>query len=453
MRILSTYFGKRFSLIFYIISFAASANVNTLDDSPLVSAIEPSDGKIGDYITLTGTGLEEFSDVIFSNVATGEVIQSKSIFRSDTKFVFTVPSNIRSGLVTVAGAFITQETNLNFTYKKSKQSIVGINSGEYIYGQPPIIIEQQGAGNPLQLSVVSNPVNGVLSVVGNTIRVIGVGTATVTSFRDGDNNFDAELTKAVITITKAELRVNIANNTKAFGSLNPIFSGTVTGFKFNDANTISTTYFSNANQSASAGQYQITASFSGAALRNYSIVSTPGTLTITKASQTINIPEIPNYELGSATGFLTILNITATSGLPVDVQVKGNGSVAFFEQGVAILRIVDKGTITITGDQLGNINYEPAPTVTKQVEITSKLTSTIDFDNEIVQVFPNPSNGLLNIKSPPNSELKITDAMGVVLANFTLNSEIEQVLILKKGLHFVEIKNNRRSKTLKIEIE
>ncbi len=96
-----------------------------------------------------------------------------------------------------------------------------------------------------------------------------------------------------ITVTPAPLTVVVDDQMMVYGSAVPTLTGTLTGVVNGDEITAS--YGTAATASSDAGSYSITAMLSDpdGRLSNYTVTSTPGTLIVTRASQTITWPAAP----------------------------------------------------------------------------------------------------------------------------------------------------------------
>ena len=95
-----------------------------------------------------------------------------------------------------------------------------------------------------------------------------------------DPNF-AGTTSGTLTIQQAALTVTANDKSRAYGTANPTFDGTITGILHSDP--ITATYASIATQSSPVGTYPITPTLDdggSAALANYTVTSNNGTLTI-----------------------------------------------------------------------------------------------------------------------------------------------------------------------------
>lgn len=84
--------------------------------------------------------------------------------------------------------------------------------------------------------------------------------------------------------------------------------------------------------------------------------------------------------------------------------------------------------------------------------IQVNANNIIDFGFGNVEIYPNPSNGIINILNCQGSEFEIIDVTGRVLTNGTLNSGVERVDIseFSNGNVFVRIVNSQKVYTVKI---
>ena len=128
-----------------------------------------------------------------------------------------------------------------------------------------------------------------------TTGVITVG-GTVTGA--GTNNYNVTLQNGTLTVTKATLTVTANNASRNFGEANP-FTGTITGFKLNEGESVLDTapsYTTTANLNSPAGSYAITGG--NGSDDNYAFSYIDGTLTITPAPATtsavMTVAEMPN---------------------------------------------------------------------------------------------------------------------------------------------------------------
>ncbi|MDX2072828.1 MAG: MBG domain-containing protein, partial [Alphaproteobacteria bacterium] len=137
---------------------------------------------------------------------------------------------------------------------------------------------------------------------GSTLSGLGVSTAATQSSNAGDyditttatltsNNYNLTVENGTLTVTPAVLTATANNKSRTYGSSNPSFDGTITGFVLgqleNDIVTSGPTYSSAATSASNAGTHAITGSGGTLANGNYVFAYADGTLTVNKATLTV----------------------------------------------------------------------------------------------------------------------------------------------------------------------
>jgi hypothetical protein len=119
-----------------------------------------------------------------------------------------------------------------------------------------------------------------------------------------------------------------------------------------------------------------------------------------KQNQTINFPAPApqTYSPGGTFG----VSATATSGLPV---VFATTTPSVCSVNGATVTILAAGTCTITADQPGDANFNPAPQVSQNVAI-AKAAQTINFPQPPQQTFV--ANGTFSVSATASSGLAVT---------------------------------------------
>jgi hypothetical protein len=109
-------------------------------------------------------------------------------------------------------------------------------------------------------------------------------TATVTG--TSANNYVAAVNAGTLTISAGPptLTVTANNGTRAYGSANPAFSGTINGAQNSD--TFTESFSTTATAASNVGSYPIVPAASGTNLGNYNVVIVDGSLTVTPAALT-----------------------------------------------------------------------------------------------------------------------------------------------------------------------
>lgn len=133
------------------------------------------------------------------------------------------------------------------------------------------------------------------------------------------SNYTVTSNNGTLTVTRAPLSVSAANVTRAYGDLNPVFSGTITGIKNGD--NITASYASPATATSPIGTYPIVPTLLDptAKLGNYAVVSNNGVLTVSPALLTVTAANASRLYgdanpafTGTITGLKNGDNITAT---------------------------------------------------------------------------------------------------------------------------------------------
>jgi uncharacterized repeat protein (TIGR01451 family) len=193
---------------------------------------------------------------------------------------------------------------------------VNVDSATRVYGDP----------NPVFSGAIvglknSDPITATYSTLATQASPLGaylITPALADPFAKL-GNYAVTINNGTLTITAAPLTVTVSSATRQYGTLNPVFTGTITGLK--NADVITATYSSVATITSSVGKYAIVPVLAdpGAKLGNYSVTIINGILTSTPAplSVAINNASRPygstNPTLGgSITGLLNGDNITAT---------------------------------------------------------------------------------------------------------------------------------------------
>jgi Alpha/beta hydrolase domain/MBG domain (YGX type) len=158
-------------------------------------------------------------------------------------------------------------------------------------------------------------------------------------------------------VGKSPLSVQANNQTITFGTPDPAFTDTITGFLDGDtAATLATPPTCGVSVPHShVGTYQITCS--GGVDDKYSFAYAPGTLTVVKADQTITFGPLPDLGLADSP---TSVSVTATSGLAVSISSTTPSVCTISGSSVTLVSI---GTCTLHATQGGDGDWNAAPAV------------------------------------------------------------------------------------------
>jgi MBG domain (YGX type)/Bacterial Ig-like domain (group 3) len=180
-----------------------------------------------------------------------------------------------------------------------------------------------GAANPVFTSNITGALNGdtltiTYATTANATSPIGTYPIVPTVSGAAIGNYTVTTTNGILTVTQATLTVTANNASRAYGTANPIFTGTTTGLLNGD--TVTTTFTSSAGANSPIGTYPIVPTVSGAT-SNYTVVTINGTLTITQnpSSLVINVNNAsrpygapnPNFT-GTVNGVLPGDNVIVT---------------------------------------------------------------------------------------------------------------------------------------------
>jgi hypothetical protein len=249
---------------------------------------------------------------------------------------------------------------------KSDQTITFNALADKAFGSAPFAITATAtSGLPVSFAG-STP--AVCTLAGNTVTVLAVGTCTIAADQAGDASWNP-----APTVTRS-FNVTAAAATVALGGLSHTYDGTqkaatctttpaglTTSITYNDAGS--------GTGRINAGSYGVSCNITQAGYSG----SATGTLTITKAPQTITFtqPTAPAFSVGATFA----LTATASSGLPVAFS---STTTAVCTVAGATATLVAPGTCTIAADQAGDSNWLLAPQVTRSVAL-AKLAQTITF--------------------------------------------------------------------------
>jgi hypothetical protein len=234
---------------------------------------------------------------------------------------------------------ITAAASDNGTGKLANYIVTPAN-GTLTVNPAPLIVAATSAsmiyGDPVP------PVSGTLTGVKNGDNIIATFSTAATSTSPvgtypvagavSDNgtgalaNYSLSVNNGAVLINPAPLSVTAADATRLYGDPNPTFTGTITGIK--NADNITATYSSATDPTTTVGTSPIVPTLSDngtGKLTNYTVNSTPGTLTISPAPLTIQADDataavggpFPAFT-GTITGIKNGDNITASYSTTAD---------------------------------------------------------------------------------------------------------------------------------------
>lgn len=238
------------------------------------------------------------------------------------------------------------------------------------YGAPPFNLSATGgpSGNPIVFTC-SDP--SIATISGNTVTIVGVGSAIITASQAGNAQYAPASTTRALHVSR-EFQ-EIVFNSLTPKNLGDVFTVSATAssnlpVSFASSNTSVATISGNVVTVVGVGTSTITASQAGDA--NY-IPAAPVSqlLTVNKVNQTITFYAL---QLARTVGDAFTISPSATSGLPVTLS-SSNSSVATITGN--LVNVVGPGTVKITASQPGNTTYNPAPAVWHEFVVSEFLIS------------------------------------------------------------------------------
>jgi len=347
-------------------SEAVQTALYTIDATPPVTTAAPAGGTYSAAQSVTLTASEPatiyyttngsaptFSSPVYSGAITIPSTSSLKFFARDT-----------------AGNSETVRTE-SYTIKLNQTITFGTLPAK-TYGDGSFIVSATSSSG-LPVSFTSS--NSAVAIVsGSTITIIGAGTATITASQGGDGTYNPATTVAqTLSVAKVVLTVQAADATRPYGEANPAFSATYSGFINADTQAVlsgSAGLATAATASSPVSSYPITAAAGTLGAANYSFNFVNGTLTVTKAGQTITFGVLPAKTYGDPS---FSLDATTTSGLNIS-YTSSNPSVALVSG--TTLTIVGTGSAVITASQEGDGNYHAAVSVAQALTV-NKATAIV----------------------------------------------------------------------------
>jgi sugar lactone lactonase YvrE len=260
--------------------------------------------------------------------------------------------------------------------------IITVNNVSRPYGTP----------NPTFTSSVSGALNGdsfTLSYSTLATQFSSVGAyainATVIGGASLGNYASVQIVPGTLTITPATtaLLVTVNSFSRAYGTPNPIFTGSITGLLNGD--TVAVTYSTVATIASPIGNYAITASVSGPSAANYTVTVVPGTLTITPSLSPV---------------IITVNNTTRPYGTPnptftssVSGALNGDTFTLIYSTTAVLNSPIGAYPITATVSGAAAANYANITVIPGTLSITPATTPLVFTVNNAARAYgaPNPT--------------------------------------------------------------
>ncbi len=336
------------------IPLAVTAVSQTLNFAPLISpvtygvspiALQATPGASGTPVTFAVTsGPATVAGSTLGVTGAGTVVVTASeVANSD----YTAASSQQSLVVNKAPVTVSV-TPSSASPVYGTTTTITVNVAGVVGGVQPtgtVILTLDGMGTTLTLA------NGTASF---NAGVLVVGPHTATASYAGDTNYlasttaSASVSTSAINVATGTLNVAAADAVRVYGTANPTFIGIVTGAVNGDSFTES--FSTTAGISSNAGAYPIVPAAAGPNLVDYTVNTTNGTLTITRAASASTLASSSSNVGTGVSLTLTATVASSTMGIPT-------GSVAFFngstQLGTATLDASGSASMTTSFSAIG----------------------------------------------------------------------------------------------------
>jgi hypothetical protein len=286
------------------------------DNQEVTISISLPEVRYGDRITLSATSNNTMAPIVYASSDNSVAEINDAQLTSKKAGTVTITASQAAG-----DGFAAGSTSVTLTIQK-KELIITAHSPVITYGNTPpsYTCQYSGFANNETESVLTTLPSFSCSATSQS----NVGTYAITPSGAAAQNYNFSYVNGTLTIQKRNLQVTPNDASRAYGSVNPTFTLSYSGFvNDNTASNIGTkpVATTTATSYSNAGTYSITCS--GGSATNYNFIYNTGTLTVTKALLTIGASNATrNYGAGNPTfsvtysGFMNSENETVLSALP-----------------------------------------------------------------------------------------------------------------------------------------
>lgn len=286
------------------------------------------------------------------------------------------------------------------------------------YGDAAFTVLATSTSNgAISYSIPTQTPTGIVSISGNTITILGAGTATVRATQVASGTFAGGTKDVTLTIGKKGLVVTADNKTIVYGNTLPAYTVSYAGFVGTDNESVLDTKpvaTSLAISTSNAGVYDINAA--NGLDNNYSFTYVKGTLTIQKATRTVSITSNSTVQVG---GSLTLTSTTTPTGGTVTYAITTLGTTNATVTGATLTAGSATGTLVLTASVATDVNYNAA-TATQNITVSAQTPPVITF-GDITKTYGDPafsvtatstSNGAITYSVPTQTPAGIVSISG-----------------------------------------
>ena len=270
----------------------------------------------------------------------------------------SVSQNITDGTatITVKGNDYSANPANTHTYTVTFMAETNISASDVItaYGTTKDIpVTTNNDQSPIEYTV-ADP--GIAKIENGKIVPLKAGSTTLTLSQKASKNYTAASKTIKISVNKAPLTVTADNATRPYGSANPTFTLSYTGFVNGETEAVlavKPTATCEATPVSQAGKYDI--SISGGNDENYDFIYIKGILTVEVSSLELTFSDFGEKSYGDAPFALQVSSPNTETPIVFSIE---DGSIARIDNGVVTL--LKAGSTTITARQEASVNYGEA---------------------------------------------------------------------------------------------
>lgn len=413
--------GKTFIFIIFFIGLGTShAAPPTLDFSPntIPNGVYGSAYK-NQSLKVTGGKAPYSFSVSGGNLPTGMALSTSGVLSGTP----TAAGNYSFTVTAVDDSRNKVSGSQNYSLVVDRASLtVVVNDASFTYGGsiPAFSASYHGFVNG---DIASNLATAPM-ITTTATSSSPAGTYPITASGGKDVNYSFIYSPGTLTINRATLSVTAAAQAKEYGTADPAFTYTVSGF-LNGDNTGIFTGSLGRNAGEAVGTYPITKGSLNAG-NNYSFNFIGNTLTITKASQHITWGQ--SLLIGCKSSTQVQLNAKASSALAVTYSVS-DATIATVSG--SILTLLRPGTTVVTATQPGDLNHTAAAPVNDTLFYEPASLISQHWNDAIF--FDNSSGNYVQWQWYKNDQL-VTGAINPVYSETpTLNGQYYVIATDKSG--------------------
>ncbi|MFY0689378.1 MAG: BspA family leucine-rich repeat surface protein [Cyclobacteriaceae bacterium] len=372
-------------------------------------------GKHDQTITFEELDQKTYGDSKFKLTAT-TTSQLPITYSSSDESVATIDGDsvivVGAGTTTITASqagdaqYNAAEATQDLVVNKASQSVTFSALSAKTYGDDKFVLAAS-ATSGLAVSYMSSDEN-VATISGDSVTIIGGGTATITASQAGDARYNVAEATQDLVVNKASQSVTFSElSAKTYGDDKFVLAASATSgldVSYTSSDETVATISGDSVTIIGGGTTTITASQTGN--DNYSAADAQQILTISKADQTISIDSIPDKVI---TDEPFIISASSSVGLELAYAIDGPATIAGSE-----VTLTGAGEVTVTARQSGNDNYNSAEATISF--LVSKISQSISVDTSYEVVYGDES-----------FNLSVQSSSGLSLAYFDYDSTVISV--------------------------